>query len=378
MMARIQMKVTVHHRFALEFRSLEDQCLDQVPLEPRWEPAFEWLAFAALRAGKLAAPGLEVKWHAVVNPVVDSALGLPYCRGIRMSLVNGEGPVVSEEFPFSFFAEDARSGSAPLVERGLLKSGELFRYKLVSYPSSGTPSPAASAPGGMEIEEVESPAVLGTQRLARLLEGSRLFGKAEPGDYPVFIPHSVLEQCAALAEGSPASETGGVLIGHLHRDPASQDIALEVTAQIPVRHAEHKATTLTFTENTWAAARDAIRLRGRGETMLSWWHSHPARAWCNPKCGPEERKRCPLMRDYLSTEDLTLHAAVFPRAYSVALLVTLTDDGPRPALFGWRLGVVQPRAFHILDPSDSSRFVKLPETEIPQPDTAHETPNACD
>src|SRR6185437_2768668 len=104
----------------------------------------------------------------------------------------------------------------------------------------------------------------------------------------------------ALHEQAGATETGGVLIGLVHRDTDHPGrLFVEVTAQIPVRHAEHELTRLTFTPDTWKAVDGAIRLRGKKERKVGWWHTHPSRKWCE-KCPVENRKVCKLSGEFFS------------------------------------------------------------------------------
>jgi hypothetical protein len=51
---------------------------------------------------------------------------------------------------------------------------------------------------------------------------------------------------------------------------------------------------------------------------------------------------------------VALHRAVFPRAYSVALVISDgCEDAGRPIwrLFGWRQGMLMARGFHVLLPA---------------------------
>ena len=53
--------------------------------------------------------------------------------------------------------------------------------------------------------------------------------------------------------------------------------------------------------------------------------------------------------DFLSEPDRVLHRTVFPRGYSVALVVNLITAAEHTySLFGWREGLLQTRGFHRL------------------------------
>ena len=78
--------------------------------------------------------------------------------------------------------------------------------------------------------------------------------------------------------------------------------------------------------------------------MVGWWHSHPVLEWCKD-CAPEKRAQCALAQGFLSEDDRLLHRTVFPRAYSVALVVNDLESGPTFSLFGWSRGLIAAREF---------------------------------
>jgi hypothetical protein len=181
---------------------------------------------------------------------------------------------------------------------------------------------------------------------------------------PLFIPQRVLAEAKALSKEAGAKETGGILIGHLGRDSQLPEIFAQVTAQIPARHTEASLTSLTFTSETWTAVRNALDLRRKGELMLGWWHSHPVREWCKD-CSAESQKACAMAVDFFSAHDHALHRTVFPRAYSVALVVNdLSENDATFSMFGWRRGLLESRGFHLTgateQPDEQQAKVALP------------------
>jgi hypothetical protein len=335
--------VILRHQFALEFHNRDGHPLGRVPIRPFWEPALEWNAFKVRRRVRLSVP-LNPRRVSTIEPVAHASAGLPYCEGFRLTTALGEDWAVETLFSLPYFSEAAREASAGLVAAGRLKDGEYFYYKLLAFPGA---EPEGLAPA-FKVDQASSDAVPIESPLAPLEDQAARFGSLEAGDIPVFIPESVLAETSSRTEQAGASETGGVLIGYLQRDADRPDIAAVVTAQIPARHLESELASVTFTPDTWAAARSAITLRKAGEIMLGWWHSHPSKFWCSPNCPPESRRVCPLHAHFFSADDVRFHHAVFPKAYAVALVVTHTDEGLKQALFGWRAGLVRQRGFHIL------------------------------
>ena len=59
--------------------------------------------------------------------------------------------------------------------------------------------------------------------------------------------------------------------------------------------------------------------------------------------------RCRLRSGFFSEHDRALHGAVFPRAYSVALVANVLEPGEETfSLFGWRNGRIEERGLHVI------------------------------
>jgi hypothetical protein len=335
------------YRYGLLLFRKDGSTLGSASVTVDWEPAAEWARFERARRG--AAP-LNGQGAASIEPLWDRTEGEPYLRGFRVAHDSG-GRKVTTDFPSSYFNDVAAQTSAEFVKRGKLEAGDTYLFQAVAFAGNGAVKP----PGGLQLEVVEEkPAVeFATSRLDDFRRRSSPAGVVDADDMPVFLPPHVLEEAAALTRGAEGRETGGILIGRLHHDAALPEIFAEVTAQIPAEHTQGTAAKLTFTPATWSAASAAIRLRNRAEIYLGYWHSHPVREWCRGKeCSPEKQRTCQLARDFFSEDDRAVMRAVFPRAYSVGLVV---NDAPFAnltySLFGWRGGKIHPRGFYILEES---------------------------
>jgi len=156
-----------------------------------------------------------------------------------------------------------------------------------------------------------------------------------------------MEEASTRSRDAGGVETGGILVGRLHRSKGQPEVFLEVTAMLPAPHTASESQRLTFTHETWSAVQNALELRRSNEIQLGWFHYHPR--FCS-KCPEEAQKRCAYARPFFSGEDVHMHRTVFPRAFHIALL--LSDlGGPEldASLFGWSQGVVTNRGFHILE-----------------------------
>ncbi|MHC4590116.1 MAG: hypothetical protein ACYTE6_05520 [Planctomycetota bacterium] len=332
------------YRYVLEFYGDDASALGRTPVTVDWAPAVEYAHFAGIRAGAL--PAVTAAPPNTIEPIWDVSLGTPHVAGVRVALEAGGDVPFTADVPLEYFNGAARNASAEYVKDGRLKAGQTFRYRPMAFPADA-PAAEAPAPGcGLEVEAVPQPLVFHDTPMAPLLDEALLVGHDEPEDMPVFVPHRLLEETRRLVREAGAVEVGGVLLGRLHRDTARRDVLfIELTAQLPARHTQSHATKLTFTSETWAAARDALALRNAGEAIQGWWHSHPN--WCL-NCEPERQKVCPLRGVFFSSDDVAVQRAVFPRAHHLGLLLSDRPAGIIPALFGWRRGSVEARSFHLL------------------------------
>lgn len=337
------------YQYTIDLLAEDGQLLGQVPAAPDWEPALEWAIFAGVRRRQL--PAVTAAPTGEIEPIWHPQRGRPYVSGFRALIPADGSGTVSSDIPTAYFRTLARKASATLVEKGTLRDGEFFRYEVCAFPAPpGAPNPSRA--GELSVEELPRPLALDETPLARFLGASVRSGEVAEDDPPVFVPQHVLDEAVALSRQAKDVETGGILVGKLHRDRDLPEVFLEVTAQIPAQHALSHATKLTFTPETWAAVAAALALRRRGEMMLGWWHFHPD--FCR-NCPLERRRQCRLSSPFLSAEDVHLHRACFGRAYQVALLVSdSTVTGLTWSLFGWRRGMVELRGFHMTgDPSNA-------------------------
>jgi hypothetical protein len=342
------------YRYVIELFSPQGAALGQASILVDWEPAREWAIFCALRRN--GRNTLVASGSTLVRPRWDAELGAPVMSGFSIEVTEDEGDDFCIDFSNTYFKELAQSVSSQLIEQGKLKAGERFLYCVLAY-SDQRPD---DGPGKDRLvaAELPPPVVIREGELGTHLATAAPFKPIGEEEIPVFVPQNVLAEITALSQAAGANETGGVLIGHLFRDKVGGDLFLVVTAQIPAMHTRAEAARLTFTAETWTAVRAAIRLRGRGEIWLGWFHSHPVREWCK-SCPEEKRESCTVFEDYFSPDDEALHRTVFPRAWSIALLVSeLPQQSPSISMFGWRKALIGPRGFHVLGSADQQQTVE--------------------
>jgi hypothetical protein len=349
-------------QFSLEFYAREENAnaLGQVPVVVDWEPVEESLRFGVLRRGLCSAVE-QANGMVSIQPVWHPKLGEPYLEGFQATWAGHNGHQLTLNFSTAYFQGMVPQATKTLVERGRLKEGDAVLYLVCAFRRPAQPQlPTPPEPARFAIEEILPEIPIVAKNMDDLLRGSVPYGQLLEADMPVFVPQTVLQEAVQRTREAGAVETGGILIGRLYRDSGLPEIFAEVTAQIPARYTQQALTSLTFTAQTWADVEAAITLRHGEEIYLGWWHSHPARQWCS-KCPEENRKMCKLSGEFFSGHDAALHRTVFPRAYSVALVISDSfATGMTWPMFGWRDGVVAQRGFYITDSTMAPSSAAIP------------------
>jgi hypothetical protein len=322
--------------WAMELMRADGTRIGQKMIEPDLSPLVESARLRLLRRrGPAAAAGYDrpVK----LDPVWHEKLGEPYVGEVAAQVECDDS---AERYPSAIFRPWAKEYAAELIEENKLADGDTYGYLVSAYPraeeqtgeTNGTKFRIHSLPVNLPVKEGSWEATVGAE------------GPACGEELRVALPRHVLEEAAAHTRGRSGIETGGVLIGHLRWDG---DLFVEITEQIHATHAAGESTKLHFTPSEWTEVRRLMELRGQGESILGWWHSHPVRNWCG-KC-PEERQRgCPLRKGFLSADDKMLHRTVFPRAFMPALVASDVAYGDVEfALFGWEDGMMEPRGYYL-------------------------------
>jgi hypothetical protein len=327
-------------QYVCDYFKEDGTSVGRLPVEPDWGPALECNMFQGIRQGQ-CSPELGTPSGDIV-PIWHAEEGKPRVMGLRVIAGPESDPVVST-ISMQYFSEVAQQGAQALTEQSKLQSGEVFRYRIYAFPVA---SRAQSEAAGEHfvVEDIPQPLPLHAASHAAFMQHAEAHSVNDrPEDIPVFVRSAVLQEATALAREATERETGGVLLGHLYRDWSVPDLFAEITAQIPAQHTQAEHAKLTFTPATWAAVDAAIKLRGKNELLMGWWHSHPD--FCH-QCEPQRRQVCPLATPFFSTQDRVLHRTVFSRAFTLGLLLSHTASGIVTDLFGWRHGLIVRRGFH--------------------------------
>jgi len=331
-------------RFRLELSAPDTSIIGFGPLEVDWEPAVECAEFEAMRMGQL--PPVYGETDCTVEPVWHETLGEPTVAGFRLAFDGDRSRDEFQSSPFSlgYFEAAILAAGAEHHQSESASEHEKLRYRVLAFgPTEKEPTAFK-----FETEDVAQPLPLRSSSLPAARANATATGETAEDSIPVFVPALLLEEIAELSRSAGEKETGGILIGHLHRDDDENEIFASVTTQLSAQHTEAELMKLTFTSETWTDVRHALELRRQEEIMLGWWHSHPARAWCKD-CSLESQQQCRYARGFFSSHDRALHRTMFPRAYSLALVVNDVAFGqPSFSMFGWKEGGIVERDFYVV------------------------------
>ena len=352
--------------------------IGDVPLDPDWIPALRWAEFEQDVVNDCMPGNRSVR--PTVVPVWSSQANRPYVGGV--SICRSEEGDDAVGFPLTYFSAAVIAASGELVASGALVAGQRFDYKVFALPDTQgqrPPDPAIKVVAIAERPAVECTNMAPFVAAARSHAGGAAVpdSLSSPSDstaMPIFVPQQALNEATELAQGAGDVETGGVLVGKLCRGSEGQ-LFCRVTAQIPARHTTATRQSLRFTPDTWVNVDAAIKLRGRGEVAIGWWHSHP---WFCVKCAPQQRAICPFSSPAFSAADRHLHREVFQTSWSIALLLSfLGDERPSYDVFAWNKGQIQAVDFYTLPESGAISGESPCQMKIPLVHAARADPMGC-
>src|SRR5262249_22528571 len=193
-----------------------------------------------------------------VEPIWDDVHGAPFVAAFRAIVpADDGGGAVGCEIPRTYVRDLVQQAAATLVERGVLRPGTQHRFAVTATPTPAVPDTLAA----FVIEEDPRPLRLVGASLTAFRARSVAVAATDPtGALPVFVPQHILDEtiAAACAAGGEV-ETGGMLLGVLHRDSdgeasAAPELFLEVPEQLPAGHTRAESTPPTFPPETWCGA----------------------------------------------------------------------------------------------------------------------------
>ena len=235
-------------QYTIEYLTDDGEPIGSVPFDPDWEPAREWAHWESVRRGASSATktgtGTGRGTALRIVPVWDEVAGAPVMSAARFEASGGLA-AAEKISTLAYFRSAAREGSADMIERGLLKVGAPYQYRVCAYAREPgavrTPGSQTNGPDGrdgrdglaFDVEETPQPLSFTESSLDAFVRASRVSAVQDGDEMPVFIPQPVMVEASSRARDAGKVETGGVLVGRTHRTPDGRESFLEVTAMIP-------------------------------------------------------------------------------------------------------------------------------------------------
>lgn len=342
------MRLTTDYQLILDMFTPTGQELGHTPVQVL-ERYVEDARFSGICAHAL--PSSCIASAATLVPLWRQAGVDPSLLGFRLDLAcdcDGTPHTFSKSYDLTALQRPVQHATASLRDNGQLRPEEIVQYRLCAFRTQAAPDHGRHLHGTSEV----MPYPLQQQPLPALPQADRLADVSTASSFSVLLCEQArrdLEQ-ETLHSIEAGTEQAGILVGHLHHDPHRQHVFLVITAQVLAdTQVERQAMAFHFHADTFLAARDVIRLRGQGEHIIGWWHSHPPCQACL------QRTDCTVNTLFFSEQDCLVHEAAFNQPYMVALVTGKASEGqaraPALQMYGWQDGCIVQRAYHAMPSS---------------------------
>ena len=331
--------------FELDYKTDDRVSLGREPLPQReFDRAVFATYFEALQQGRIDeyCPQLD---HSLIEPLLVTGAEPGRTHGFRVSFELPSG-THEADYGLGYFAARAGRRQAALVREKTLSPEASVTYQLDTYCDDLDES-SGRIPFTLGEASISVPIRDG--RLAELGDVTA-WDESEATDPPVVIARPLIDEMLEATRAAPEQEIGGILLGHVRREPSTAELFLQVTEWVSCAGTtDATALSVTFTPESFRRARDLIRLRDQGEIIIGWQHSHPMRLCA--ECPLPIAQQCISKVLFYSQDDVQLMETTFPQPFQLGLLTAVEPrldaalGHPPVRLFGWRHAEIQPRGF---------------------------------
>jgi proteasome lid subunit RPN8/RPN11 len=347
--------VNEKHHYCLELFDEDGNLVGQKPLGPAdFQRAIFAVNFDGFREGIFDryAPDPD---RTRIEPKFPVANGTISARtaGFRVEVLRPVGGVHALDFDLGYFSSRANALRAELMRTRHYAPDKKLVYQLAAYHDGEEPArkPSCVSLGPMAVQVPIQPGKQSDYGLSEPWDGPTA------SDLSVLVGRSLLQEAVDEARQTPDREVGGFVLGNLRRDSGSGKVFLVATCLVSgAGTAASTATSVTFTPDTFARAREMIALRARAseaEIIAGWYHSHPFRV-CEA-CPIPMPTECVNKILFYSADDIHLMETTFDQPYMVGLLAAIESRledvlGHLPVrLFGWEGGQIRARGFDVIE-----------------------------
>jgi hypothetical protein len=200
----------------------------------------------------------------------------------------------------------------------------------------------------VEVESVEY-LITPTPKSVDSYQDIELIGqKIESGDLPIYFRRGAwkLAHEAANVSKQVDEEVGGFLIGNAHRDPATNQLFVEIAGIVVADQAQGTAVSIDFNYSAWRQVIEKLKTEFPDKISLGWYHTHLSSQLMLVPLSVEQNRYQVKYMTFFSQADRFVHRSFFPDQWHVALVIDLKRK--EDVFFVWRNGkIVESKGYYL-------------------------------
>jgi proteasome lid subunit RPN8/RPN11 len=343
------------YHLALEIYNQEGKTLNESKIE-NLSNCYQDFKFSAFQQGVIKDYALDPE--IIFEPIWIKEGKSPYCRGFRLNMKN-KRLRYKKSYTKNVFRYDAYRIMGAMVQNQKFEAGTELFYRLTAFPNNKDSSETIESGKDFEVTTINNSIPIKILGLGQLKESASVHITKEDDteDFPVWIAEHVVEEMVEYVLQNKEKERAGFLIGHICRDPITQQIFLMCHAQVAADteaisiypdKGNSSITHFQFLPENFFKVQRLIELRKNDEIVLGWYHSHPWPFAC------EKQEKCTCTSIFFSISDVDVMQSAFGAPYQIAIVIgraSLENLKATPQMYGWKNGIISKRNFYQFDAS---------------------------
>jgi proteasome lid subunit RPN8/RPN11 len=343
------------YHLALEIYDQEGRTLNESKIE-NLVNCYQDFKFSAFLQGVIKDYAIDPE--IIFEPIWIKEGKSPYCRGFRLNMKN-KRLSYKKSYNRNVFRYNAYRIMGAMVQNQKFEAGTELFYRLIAFSNNKNTLDTVVDGEEIEVTTIQNSIPIRILGLEQLEESAsvNVTKEDETDDFPVWIAEHVVEEMVEYVLQNKEKERAGFLIGHICRDPLTQQIFSMCHAQIAADtegsfiypdKGNSSITHFQFLPENFFQVQRLIELRKNNEIVLGWYHSHPWPFAC------EKREKCTCTSIFFSISDFDVMQSAFSAPYQIAIVIgraSLANLKATPQMYGWKNGVISKRNFYQFDAS---------------------------
>ncbi|KYK22066.1 hypothetical protein AYK24_02755 [Thermoplasmatales archaeon SG8-52-4] len=341
------------YHLALEIYNQEGKTLNESKIE-NLENCYQDFKFSAFLHGVIKDYAVDPE--IIFEPIWIKEGRSPYCRGFRLNMKN-KRLRYKKSYTKNVFRYDAYRIMGTMLQKQIFEAGTELFYRLIAFSNNKDSSKTTENGKDFEVTTINNSIPIKILGIGQLEESTsvHITKEEDTEDFPVWIAEHVVEEMIEYVLQNKEKERAGFLIGHICRDPLTQQIFLMCHAQVAADAEDSSIYPdkgnssihhFQFLPENFFQVQRLIELRKNNEIVLGWYHSHPWPFAC------EKREKCTCTSIFFSISDVDVMQSAFGAPYQIAIVIgraSLENLQATPQMYGWKNGVIAKRNFYQFD-----------------------------